>query len=261
MIELMGISVEEFAHPEETAALNALRKAKSLERLLNWIAKESTQLILKTEILGNYFGITPKDMPQLYGLVREVCKTLDYEPVPRLYLSRNEKLKIQIFAGESPLLLFPDFIIHDFSEEMLRFQIGCAVTALKAQTSQLKMAAAAAMLISGEIPVIGEVILPVLANWSRKAELTEDRGGLLACQDIHAAIRTLMRTAGLPTQYIDTSCLPEYMKACQPAGKLSAASRYLQTAFRMEAWNNDRIIKLYQWYHLGQYDDILEEYE
>lgn len=261
MIELTGISVEEFAHPEEKSALEAIRKIKYLEKLLNWAADEETQVFLKTEILGNCFRITPADMPKLYKSVQEVCKVLDYERTPQLYMFRSEKFDIRIYAGQVPLLVFPDFVIREFDDEMLCFQIGRAVTALKAQTNQLKMAAAAVLTISGFIPFAGEAVVPILANWSRKAAFTEDRGGLLACQDIDVALRALMRIAGLPTKYIDTSCVTEYMKTYKPFGKLSGMSQYVQTAVRMEAWNNERIVELYKWYYSGSYDDILEEYE
>lgn len=261
MIELTGISVEEFAHPEEKSALETIKKIKYLERLLNWAADGETQVVLKTDILGNCFRITKTDMPGLYKSVQEVCRILDYGPIPQLYMCRSEKFDIRIFAGQTPLLVFPDFVIREFDEGMLRFQIGRAVTALKARTNQLKMAATAVLTITGFIPVAGEAMVPVLANWSRKAGLTEDRGGLLACQDMDAALRALMRVAGLPKKYIDTACLPEYMKTYTPFGKLSGMSRYLQTAVRMEAWNNDRIMELYKWYFSGMYDDILEEFE
>lgn len=261
MIDLTGISVEEFAHPEEKTALAVLKKVKPVEKLLNWIASEETRVLLRTQILGNYFGITETDYSSLYNLVREVCQVLDYEQVPRLYMYRSTDFDIKVFAGKEPLLVFPDFIIHDYDEEMLRFEVGCAITALKSKTNQLKMAAMAVGSITSMLPMVGEAVIPVLANWSRKATFTEDRGGLLACQDIDVAIRTLMRVAGLPKKNIDTSRVHEYVKTYTYSGTLADMSQYMQTIVRMKPWNNDRIVELYKWYHSGHYDDILEEYE
>lgn len=261
MVELTGISVEEFAHPEETAALKSLKKVKYAECLLDWIAKESTMLMLQTKVLGNYFRVMPQNMPGLYQAVEEVCHILDYVPMPQIYIFRSNKLSIEVFGGDEPLLVFPDFMVNDFDEGMLSFKIGCAVTALKAKTVQLKMASMAVEVFSGTVPFVREAVIPVLANWSRKAGLTECRGGLLACQDMGAAMRALMRIAGLPVQYIDTACLPEYIRNYQSSGSLPRMAQYLQTVFRMDAWNNDCIVELYKWYHSGQYDDILEGFE
>lgn len=261
MIKLNGITVESFAHPEEKKALEALQKVKIVEKALNWIANEETRIVLKTEIMGNYVGIMPKDTPKLYGLVEEVCDILDFHPVPQLYTHRSVDFDIKIFAAKHPMLVIPDFILNDFDEEMLRFEIGCAITALKAKTDQLKMLASATDMITDTIPVIGEALVPVLANWSRKASYTEDRGGLLACQSYEAAMRTLIRITGLPVEYINADYINEYVKQYKPTMNLAGMSQYAQTVVRMKAWNNDRIVELYKWYHSGAYDDILEDYE
>lgn len=261
MVEFTGISVEDFAHPAEKAALAALRKVKFVEKFFDWIASEETRLMLRIEVLGNYFGIAEKDYPSIYILVREVCRVLDYDEIPKLYMYRSTDFDIKIFEGKEPLLVFPDFIVYDYDEDMLRFEIGRAITVLKAQTNQLKMAVMAVGNISSAIPVLGEAIVPVLANWSRKATFTEDRGGLLACQDVNVAFKALMRVAGLPTKYIDTTRVHEYIKTYTHSGTLSDMSQCAQTIVRMKPWNNDRIVELYKWHHSGQYDDILEEYE
>lgn len=261
MIELKGITVESFAHPEEKKALEGLKKVKFLEKALNWIADKETKIVLKTEVLGNCLGVMPKDTPKLYGMVEEVCKILDFHPVPQLFIYRSVEFKIKIYAADHPVLMIPDFILRDFDDEMLRFEIGCAITALKAKTDQLKMLSMTTNLLTASIPVVGEVLIPVLANWSRKAAFTEDRGGLLACQSYHAAMRTLMRIAGLPIEYINTDYINEYVRQYQPQMDLAGASQYAQTLIRMDAWNNDRIVELYKWYHSGAYDDIIEDYE
>lgn len=260
-MELSGLSVEEFAHPEEKAALEGLKKVKPLERLLNWVADANTQVALRTEILGNYFEVTRESMPRLYDLAGEVCRVLDYDCMPRIYMYRNEGLGIKAFAGEIPLLVFPDFVIREFDEEMLRFQLGRAVTSLKASTDQLKMAAMAIGAASNLVPFAGELVVSALAGWSRKAALTEDRGGLLACQDIDTAMKVLLRTAGIPIEYLEVSRLTQYIKAYEPVSRLSGAFQYLNTLVRLEPWNNDRILELYHWYRSGEYDDILDEYE
>ena len=94
MVELKGITVESFAHPEEKKALDALKKVKFMDKALNWIADKETQIILKTDILGNYIGIMPKDTPKLYGMVKEVCEILDFHPVPQLYTHRSVEFSI-----------------------------------------------------------------------------------------------------------------------------------------------------------------------
>lgn len=258
---LKSIRVEDFAHPEEKAALAAMNKAKWMKFALDWIASQQNMYLLKTQVLGNCIGITKEDMPALYRLAEEVCQVLDYPAVPRLYIYRSPSFKLGVYAGNPPLIVIPDFVVNELEPEMLRFQMGRAVTALKADTCQLKMLAAALKGAAALIPGIGDAAIALLADWARKAGLTEDRGGLLACQDIETAERTLMRMAGMPLKYLDSSRIVPYIRVCQKNPKLALASQYVRTIGRTENWNNARIIELYQWYCSGQYDDLIEEYE
>ena len=261
MTELKGIQVGDFAHPEETAALQALNKVKILKTALDWLANQNNRYALKTQILGNCVRVTAADMPELYQIVSDVCRILDYSPVPRIYICHSPRFEIGFYAGTPAVLIVPDFLVNEFDDEMMRFQAGRAITALKADTCQLKMLVNALSMPVLSIPGIGEAAFALIADWSRKAGLTEDRGGLLACQDLYVSEKALMRTAGMPLKYLDSSCIIEYIGACQNKPVIAAASQYAKTIVRTESWTNDRIINLYQWYASGEYDDILEEYE
>lgn len=263
LVELRGIRVKDYAHPEEIVAFKMLNKAKIVKITLDWISNQNNRYVLKTNILGNCFRITSIDMPALYRVVSDVCSILDYSSVPQIYVYHNALFEIGIYAGQYPLLVIPDFLLNEFDDEMLRFQIGRAITALKSDTCQLKMLANTLLSATSKIliPGITDAAVALIADWSRKEGLTEDRGGLLACQDIYTAERALMRMAGMPLKYLDSSCIIDYIKACQNKSTISAASQYMKTIIRTESWTNDRIANLYQWYISGEYDDIIEEYE
>ena len=261
MIELTGLQVKDFIHPEESVAWNALMKATWLKRLLDWLGSYQARLELKTNLLGNTFGVTREDMPELYCMIREVCDVLDYRQPIQVYVYRSSDLDIKIYYGDTPVLIYPDFILNDYDRDMIRFETGRAVTMLKSDNAQLRVALWAAIPLVSGIPAVGEVAVPVLASWLRKADYTEDRGGLLACQNMGIAAKTLMRRCGLPTRYIDVSVLPAYLRTCKAASGLSGVSQAAQTLYRAAAWNNDRVTELYKWYSSGMYDDLVEAFE
>ncbi len=261
MLELTGLQVEVFIHPDERAAWNALMKASWLKKLLDWLGSYQAKLELKTNLLGNAFGVSREDMPELYGIIETACRVLDYPGIPQVYVYRSSSLDIQVYYGDTPLLIYPDFILNDYDSGMILFETGRAASMLKADNAQLRTALWAAVPLLRTIPVAGTAALPVLANWLRKADLTEDRGGLLACQDLNTAARTLMRRCGLPTRFMDAAVLPEYLKTCKAVSGLSGASQAAQSLCRASAWNNDRVAELYKWYASGAYDDLVEEFE
>jgi len=208
-------------------------------------------------------GIQERDNPALYCVLSEVCQVLDYAPVPSPYCTHSTAFQIGIYPGKPDMLVIPDFVLNEFDEGMLRFQLGRAISALKADTCQLRMLAQ--VLLSGTrnlpIPGINTAMVLMIADWSRKAGLSEDRAGLLACQDIYTAERALMRMAGMPVKYLDSTRVVEYIKACQEKPMLASAMQYMMTVSRQETWMNDRILNLYQWHYSGEYHDIIEEYE
>lgn len=261
MVELKGLQVEAFMHPDEQAAWSTLMSASWLKKLLDWIGSYQAKLELKTNLLGNTFEVSQADMPGLHRTVAAVCNVLDYTQIPRVYVCRSSSLDIRIYYGDTPILIYPDFILNDYDSDMIYFETGRAVTMLKSDNAQLRVALWAAIPLVNSIPVIGAMALPVLASWLRKADLTEDRGGLLACQEIGIAEKTLMRRCGLPTRYMDISVLPEYLKTCKSSSGLSGISQAAQTLYRAAAWNNDRVTELYKWYASGAYDDLIEEFE
>lgn len=260
MIKLNGLQVEQFAHPDDSRASQAIEKAK-INAVIEWISSKYTKLQMKTMLLGKFVRLNEQDMPQLYSILTEVCETLDFYPVPQVFTYRSPLFDYQIYVGDSPVIILTDFVLNDFDEGMLRYHLGCAVTALKAKTCQLRVAVTFGLPLLQSIPVLGTAALPLLTNWSRKAYLTEDRGGLLACQDIEAAVRTQMRIAGLPRKDIDPSCVRNYITECRMESGLTTASQYMQTVFRGKPWQNDRIVELIKWYDGGAYHDVIEEYE
>jgi len=261
MIELTGLQVSSFLHPEERAAWEAVSKAAWLRKIMDWVGTTRARLEVKTNLLGNAFGVTKEDMPQLFHMICSVCEVLDYPVIPQVYVHRSSEIDIKIYYGDAPVLIYPDFILHDYDAGMLRFYTGRAITFLKSNNAQFRAAVCAIIPLVGSVPVAGAAALPVLTNWLRKADYTEDRGGLLACQSIQDAGKALMRRCGLPTQLIDPARLPSYLKTCKASGSLTAVSQAAQTMYRTSAWNNDRITELYKWYASGAYDDLLEEFE
>lgn len=261
MIELKGLQVEEFTHPQDKAAWAVISKAPWLMNLMDWLMTREAQYEMRTDYLGNTVEVTSGMLPGLFQMTKEVCRVLDYEPVPRVFTRRSSFLGGFVNAGENPILVIPDFLLNTFDEGMLRFQIGRMITMLKTKNAPIRTSVSWILGQTDKIPIAGSIVKPVLADWVRKSRYTEDRGALLACQDENVAMKTLFRFAGLPLKYIDPSVFPEYIAEYQKAKGLSSLSQSAMTAFRTEAWPNDRIVELYKWYSSGAFYDLLEEYE
>lgn len=259
MVRLTGVDVTSFAHPDDMDMAKKLEALK-VNTLIEKLSSMSTKITLATKLLGNYIHVNQTDMPELYRMLKNVCDTLDYPELPEIYLYRSEKFAWQIYLDKKPIIILTDFVLNDFDEGMLTFHLGCAVTALKAKTCQLRMLVTfGEALLKQNTGFVG-ALMPVIAKWSRATVLTEDRGGLLACQDINAAYRYMMRLSGLPMNWIDVTRVQDYIAEYKPLSRLEGGAKYIETLIKLSPWQNERLLHLYQWKNSGGYDDLLDEY-
>lgn len=260
MVKFTGLDVSEFAHPDG-ATSDDLAKNK----ILKFLATSPTKIAMATQLLRSYIHVSERDLPKVYGLLKEVCETLDYPTLPEVYMNRSEAFDWKIYLDETPIIVLTDFVINNFDDEMLRFHLGCAVTSLKASSRQLRILTnwAQAQFFRANTDILTKAALSSITKWSRGLVLTEDRGGLLACQNTDAAYRYLMRLTGLPTNLIDTSCVPDYIEQYKTDEKVSmfaVAGKFLDTLDNFSPWQNERLIYLYQWVNSGEYNDLLDNY-
>ena len=257
---LYGLSVDDFSHPDDLTAMKALQKSATLDKLISFVEDKSTQVLLQTQTLGRGVRITKKNNEKLYSAVQDTCEILEYDRVPDIYTSRSFKVDVTPHGVENPVICIPDFVAETFDDSLLHFTVGRAITRLKSGHMKFYIAANAITLFTDRYAIVSEAVKVPLANWMRKSELTADRGGLLACQSFHTAMKFMMFKAGMPFAYLDDVDEYDYIKTCSMDDKLVNASKKMMTLSNVQGWSNDRILELYNWYSRGEYDELLDEH-
>lgn len=258
--KLIGLRVEQFAHPDDTATLKSLKKIKAVDKFFSFVEDQSNNLFLRMNTLGNYVRITEAGEPRIFNLVREVCDTLDYHTIPEIYSTRSYAIDVDSSGVDKPILVIPDFVLNNYDDALLRFTIGRAVTRLKSESLKFYVAAKVMIMAANNVEFLSESVRLAVANWMRKAELTADRGGLLACQNLKTSMAFLFNKAGMPIQEAKKVPYMDYIKAYKIDSSLAKIGKGAQTLFDTDGWANDRIIELFNWYASGQYGDLLEEF-
>lgn len=258
--KLTNLRGEDFAHPDDLAAIKTMTKLKIFDKALSYIEDKSNQLYIRMNTLGNCVRITEENDPRIFRILRDVCDILDYDTVPELYSTRKYELDIEPSGVDKPVLVVPDYVLANFDDSLLYFTFGRAITRLK--SGYLKFYIAANMLITMTAPIefASDAVKMTLANWMRKSQLTADRGGLLACQSIRTAMVFLMNKAGMPIQEAKKVNIPDYISASRVDTNLAKIGKGLQTLTNCTGWANDRISELFLWHAKGHYDDLLEKY-
>ncbi len=258
---LTGLSVKDYAHPDDIAAINALKTFAEIDNIMTKLGDKANNLVNRAFALGYCVRITQENSPKLYNLVSEVCEILDYKKMPEIYTKRGYSLDVDVSGADNPTIIIPNNLIDSYNDLFLRFAVGRAISKLKSDYLKFYTIAKATIEIVEFSKKLPDAINILFARWMQKAELTADRGGLLACQDFNTSMRFLMNYAGMPVAFTETVSVPDYIELCRTDDKAVKTSKAMLTLTNCTGWYNDRIVELFNWYSLGEYSDILDSYK
>ncbi len=258
--KLYNVSVDDFMHPDDRAAVQALQSVPAVDRLVSQMEEQSNQIMVRMTTLGSCVHLTDMNAPHICGLVRNVCEIMGYDNMPEVFTRREYSLDVTPSGVDRPVIVIPDLALNTLDDDLLYFTVGRAITRFKSEYLKFYMVAQMMIMFGSLFSVVSDVIKLPLANWMRKSELTADRGGLLACQNYKAAMRFLMAKAGMPLKETKDINIPDYIEASQIKSLLVKAGKGAKTLVNEKGWANDRINGLFTWYATGDYDNLLEDY-
>ncbi|MCD7990684.1 MAG: M48 family metallopeptidase [Clostridia bacterium] len=258
--KLHDISVDDFTHPDDLAAIQALHNIPAVDRFVSNIEDQSNQIIIRMTTLGSCVRLTDANAAHVCEIVRNACDIIGYGQMPEIYTRRAYSLDVFPSGVERPVIVIPDLALRTLNDDLLYFTVGRALTRFKSDYLKFYLVAQLMITSSSIFPVVSDVVKLPLVGWMRKSELTADRGGLLVCQNYKAAMRFLMCKAGMPYKETAQVSIPDYIEASQTSNTLTRAGKEAKTVLSSTGWINDRINELFLWYAKGSYDDLLEEY-
>ena len=189
---LHGLQVSEFIHPEEEKKKQDALSNEKVQQFLN-SAADLCKTAVDPVTQGTFVKINDTSDPKLMKIIREVCEILDVPKIPDAYICHLMYISISPYSSDEPYLVIPDYVLQYSDEDMLYYNIGNAVTMIKADHVELTTLAA-------YIPGGGLAELPkfLFTAYLHCADSTSDRGGLLASQSFAASIRNHFWELGIP---------------------------------------------------------------
>lgn len=197
-----GISGVAWEHPADRAALQTLRTLPGVEEVIKKIlALLGGERGIRLLFQGNAVRVGPTQFPRLWTLHTEVCTTFDWPSVPELYVTQTPIVNAGAYGIDDPFIVVHSSAIELLSDDELRVLLAHEMGHVISGHSLYRTIAAILALISiGALPMLaGIALLPIrlaFLEWSRKAELSADRAGLLGSQDIIASQKLFMYFAG-----------------------------------------------------------------
>ena len=199
---LTEISPRAFEHPLDKSAINTLQKVPGLD----WVARKFIATIgdkrMRLYFLASAVRVNENQFPRVHALFAEACRVLDIAEPPELFVMQNFVVNAAAMGVDKPFIVLTSSLLEMLSEEELQaviaHELGHIMCGHALYTTLLIIILKAWHFLLG-IPggsyAIGAILLGLM-EWSRKAELTADRAGLLVTQDLEVSHRVDMKLAG-----------------------------------------------------------------
>lgn len=269
--KIKGLNPLEYQHPFDTQALDTLRKVPGLDTLVKLFNQYGIEKVIKTQYTGSNIKMTKAHYGPTYMLLEYSRQIIDLLVKPDFYVDRTGWINGFTVGVNQPAIVISTFTIDGLKEQELMFVIGHELGHIKSEhTLYYQMASSfpviAEFLGSVSLGVGGIIAKPLelaLLYWSRMAEFTADRAGLLACQDINSAMSVLMKLAGLPRRYYKTANVDSFIQQAKEFEQIDfnqydKAIKFLMTLNMDHPWTVSRAYELIKWYESGQYEAVLK---
>ena len=270
-VRLKGLRPQSYEHPSDTKTLDALQTTSGLETLIRKCNEFGLDRLLRVQLMGSYLLATADSFPQLYRAVQEGCEILDVPKRPSVYIQPGG-LNAFTAGVQQPILVLNAGLIDSMSEEELRFVVGHELGHIKSghvlyyQIAMLLpvLAEAVGMATFGVGSLLSFPLEVALIRWQRMSELTADRAGLLACQDVNAATTAMIKLAGLPQRFFEKVNTEDFLAQARAfesfdSDKLDWVAKILSGMGQSHPWTVMRASELLRWIDSTSYEKLLAD--
>jgi len=218
--------------------------------------------------------ISENQFPELHKLLIEACRILEVKP-PEFYIDQNPVVNAYTTGVEKPFICVTSGLIELMNEEEIMSILGHELGHIKCGHILYQMVARC---LKPLFEIIGSVTFGLgkfvgvglelaLLQWSRKAELTADRAGLLTVQNPEVMMNALMKLAGGASSHLTKINRDALLQQAEEAiaidekadvkGYIERAGKFLINLFRTHPFPIIRTKEIHDWAKGIDYERIL----
>ncbi|MEU8227782.1 M48 family metallopeptidase [Kribbella sp. NPDC048915] len=264
-VTLTDISSRAWEHPADRGALVALRQLKGFDYVLRKMSGMINERAFRLQFLGGAIRVDERQFPTVHRLFTEAGSTLDVRRLPELYVTNSPIWNAVTIGMDKPFIVVNSALVQGLDEEELRFVLGHELGHAQSGHALYQSLLLWLMRLTGAVgwmPIgaLGlRAIIAALHEWSRKAELSGDRAGLLAVQDPAVALRVQMKLAsGGQLGELDTTAFLAQGTEYESAGDLrDSVLKLLLLEAQSHPMAVIRAHELRRWVDEGEYTTIV----
>lgn len=264
MKTLRGITLADYQHDDDRGAFLSLKKIKAFDKAVDWVIENTVEKVTDVQQIGSSISMNEEAAPKLYDLVHDIANTLDVDIIPQTYTRWGYDIYITTDGDKHPKMIINTGTIDLLTPDEQRFMIGHEFGHIKSNHLKYLLLCRYWSMYESYIP--GSTLLQIpLFYWSRMTDLTADRVGLLACQDINVALKTMIKMAGAPEALYDNLNVDAFIEQAESfkLSKMGIMNKIVEKISIMDnaaPWMVRRASELLKWYKSGEYDAIIKRY-
>ena len=221
-----------FVHPEDEAALNAMKSVPGFDALVKKFMQVGYETMLHGINMASKIRLSETQLPEIYHRVTKICDKLgiaypevylEMSPYPNAYTYGDTQIFMVLTSG-----LF-DYLDDDEIESVIAHECGHIIC------HHVLYGTIAEFLRTGMTGLIGSLAEPLklaVYYWERKSELSADRAAALTC-GVDTVVRTQLRLAGGPKQLTKDINIEEWASQAEQYEEIRSGSfwnKVLQTS-------------------------------
>jgi Zn-dependent protease with chaperone function len=259
---LTAIDSKSWEHPADRAALNALRRIPGFDEVLRTLFGFFGEKPTRLAFLANAVRVSPTQFGRVHGLYHEVLRTLDSPEAYPLYVTQDPYYNAAAYGMEKPFIIVHSALVRGFDDDELRFVLGHELGhIMSGHVLYNTMMRLLIQLAGMGFPIVGlaaRAILVALMEWSRKAELSCDRAGMLAVQNVEPGMRTMLKFAGGNSSEANLGDFIQQSDDYRATGDLSdQVFKVLNVLGTTHPFPVIRVAELRAWFESGAYERII----
>lgn len=266
-----GLSADAFISENDRRALEALKRVPLLPKIVQKFYEVGLDRWLYCYNMSMSVRCGPMQYRTLYEIMRESCAVLDM-PEPELYVTSNPFPNAYTSGVERPYITLRSSMIDTLNDEQLYHLMGHELGHIKAGHTLYK---SVAFVLAPLLELIGRrtfglgdaasiALVLAMSEWSRQAEISADRAGLLVSQSLDLSIDSNLALCAGPNRLsheMSREAFMEQARAYQDMSALDSIGKvvifFLLSSTYTHPMPVHRTQELERWVLSGAFDRIM----
>ncbi len=264
-IQNRKFNIEDFQHPSDKMAVDAVLKLPGIEKILEFISKNAVERMFEFTNDSSCLKITEEMNPEIHGIIKEAAEMFCSDVKPLVYMSREYDIQLITNGMTKPHMIFTTSLLENCTKEDLWPIIAAGIASFEAKHAVIKLIDKILLYTNGMLPfAVDMAIETAINNWKRNRQYTCDRAMLLATGDFEKTVKCML-IGEAPKETLDSIGfdLPEnsYREQAEEYLKRTGGESVFQKFSVIFSENHpyaSRYTELYNWYIGGGYKEAVE---